>query len=99
MFYNFLYKINIKKNSYVIVQQEWLRREFKKRFKINNIIVAHPQDDSKILFNTSIRKESNPHDKIKFIYASYPRTFKNFEIIYIKQWGGDKLRRVQAGAD
>jgi len=81
MFYNFLYKINIKKNSYVIVQQEWLRREFKKRFKINNIIVAHPQDDSKILYNTSIRKESNPHDKIKFIYASYPRTFKNFEII------------------
>lgn len=81
MFYNFLYRINIKKNSYVIVQQEWLRREFKKRYKIDNIIVAHPQRENKKSYSTGTCKEKELHDKVKFIYASYPRTFKNFEII------------------
>ena len=30
LFYKFIYKINIKRNNFVIVQQNWLKREFKK---------------------------------------------------------------------
>lgn len=41
-FYNYAYAINIKKNDMVIVQQDWLRNIFKKRFKLNNVVVARP---------------------------------------------------------
>ena len=40
LFYKYLYKINIKNNNYVIVQQQWLRDEFEKRYSIKNILVA-----------------------------------------------------------
>ena len=76
-FYKYIYKINIKKNNYVIVQQDWIREEFKKVFKIENIIVAHPEvnlKDLKIDKNVQIEKNS-------FLYPSFPRVFKNFEII------------------
>ena len=76
-FYKYAYKINIRKNNYVIVQQDWIRKEFKKAFGIENIIVAHPEvnlEDLKIDTNTEVEKNS-------FIYPSFPRIFKNFEII------------------
>lgn len=79
-FYKYLYKINIRKNNYVIVQQDWIRQKFKKLFKVNNIIVAYPDIDKKTI---NINKKSfikNSNKKI-FFYASYPRVFKNFEII------------------
>ena len=76
-FYKYIYKINIKKNNYVIVQQDWIRKEFKKAFGIENVIVAHPEvnlEDLKI--DTDIEVEKN-----SFIYPSFPRVFKNFEVI------------------
>ena len=76
-FYKYAYKINIKKNNYVIVQQDWIRKEFKKAFGIKNIIVAHPEvnmEDLKIDTYTEVEKNS-------FIYPSFPRVFKNFEVI------------------
>ena len=76
-FYKYIYKINIKKNNYVIVQQNWIRKEFKKAFGIENIIVAHPEvnlEALKIDKNIEIEKNS-------FIYPSFPRVFKNFEVI------------------
>ena len=76
-FYKYIYKINIKKNNYVIVQQDWIREKFKKTFKIKNVIVAHPEvklGNLKINKNKKIEKNS-------FIYPSFPRVFKNFEVI------------------
>ena len=76
-FYKYIYKINIKKNNYVIVQQDWIRKEFKKAFGIENIIVAHPEvnpEALKIDKNIEIEKNS-------FVYPSFPRVFKNFEVI------------------
>ena len=76
-FYKYLYKINIKKNNYIIVQQDWIRERFKKVFKVKNIIVAHPEvnlKDLKINQNIKIKKNS-------FLYPSFPRIFKNFEVI------------------
>jgi glycosyltransferase involved in cell wall biosynthesis len=76
-FYKYLYQINIKKNKYVIVQQDWLRKEFNIRYGVKSI-VAKP----------SIEFVENLDEKIKnidtltrFFYPSFPRVFKNFEIL------------------
>lgn len=73
-FYSWLYRINIKKNDYVIVQQEWLRNEFKKGYGLSNIIVAHPK-----LEELKIRLEKTL--PATFIYPTFPRVFKNIEVI------------------
>lgn len=78
-FYNYLYRINIKKNDYVIVQQDWLRQEFKKRFKINNIIVCLPEH--KRNHETEQIKVSESKKRVSFFYPSMPRVYKNFEIV------------------
>ena len=80
LFYKYLYKINIKKNTAVIVQQDWIRQEFFNLYNINNIIVARPT------FYINNFKESKCTKKNKdaifrFIYPAFPRVFKNFEII------------------
>jgi len=77
-FYSILYSINIKKNKYVIVQQNWLRHEFWKRYKVKTI-VAYPQsDDGNIESKIS---ETNTNGIYNFFFPSFPRVFKNFEII------------------
>ncbi|SDA30809.1 Glycosyltransferase involved in cell wall bisynthesis [Ruminococcus sp. YE71] len=77
LFYKYIYKINIKKNTNVIVQQEWIRKEFQKMYNLNNIIVAQPNFNvEQIQMNDLLLK-----DKKIFIYSAFPRPFKNFEII------------------
>ena len=77
-FYKYVYKINIKKNNFVVVQQDWIRKRFKKIFKIKNVVVAHPNvvidDSNNNCKNIKIVKNS-------FLYPSFPRIFKNFEVI------------------
>lgn len=77
-FYRFLYSFNIKKNNFVIVQQEWLREEFKRLFGINNIIVSYPLSIADI--QSKVRAKNNAKNRI-FFYPSFPRVFKNFEVI------------------
>ena len=77
-FYSFFYKLNIKKNTNVLVQQNWIKNEFENRYRINNIIIVRP--------DTSLRKDFKNFNisekKIKtFFYPSFPRFFKNFEVI------------------
>lgn len=81
LFYRFLYQINIKRNKYLIVQQNWIREEFSKKYKIpiSRILVAHPNYSAS---NTHSKKEQNNRiNTIKFFYPSFPRTFKNFEVL------------------
>ncbi len=79
LFYKYIYQINIKKNTNVIVQQDWIRTEFEKMFHINNIIVARPDIHIEI---PQMKGSSYGHNRKKvFIYSAYPRPFKNFEII------------------
>ena len=80
-FYKYLYKININKNNYIIVQQSWLRNEFCKMFNLKKekIIVAYPHVKySKT--QQSLKKENESNIFTSF-YPSFPRVFKNFEII------------------
>jgi glycosyltransferase involved in cell wall biosynthesis len=77
-FYRYLYRINIKKNKFVIVQQDWLRTQFEKNYKVNTI-VAYPnlQEVSEVYKqNESVKK-----DNFVFFFPSFPRVFKNFEVI------------------
>lgn len=74
LFYKYLYKLNIEKNDFVIVQQDWIRNEFKQIYGIDNIIVAHPKI-AKIIIPDRITSLKT------FIYPTFPRIFKNIEVI------------------
>lgn len=80
LFYKYLYKTNISSNDFVIVQQEWLRKEFSRFYDQNKIVVAHPtvaplppSSDSALSYSSS--------DKKIFLYPTLPRVFKNIEIL------------------
>jgi len=79
LFYKYLYRINIHKNTAVIVQQEWIRNEFRKMYGTKNIIVARPTLN--LQNNNVFEKTKKKNEDFLFIYPSYPRFFKNFEVI------------------
>jgi glycosyltransferase involved in cell wall biosynthesis len=80
LLYGYLYRVNIRKNHFVIVQQDWLRREFERRYGLKNVVVAHP-----ISKTESIRMEASDvrakDQRFRFFYPAYPRLFKNHELI------------------
>lgn len=78
LFYRYLYGIGIRRNSYVVVQQEWLRQEFKRLFAVRNVVVAHP-----LVFAGQEQKlmGKNTGDKFVFFYPALPRVFKNIELV------------------
>lgn len=77
--YKYLYKINIRKNTGVIVQQHWIAEKFEELFSLNrkNLIVAKPNFNNPVCISSNIKNQIT-----RFIYPSLPRTFKNFEIIF-----------------
>jgi glycosyltransferase involved in cell wall biosynthesis len=85
LFYKLLYKINIKKNNHVVVQQIWLKEAFVKIFelKANAVLVAYPENQ--IDLNDKLDKESiavrEENDIFTFFYPALARPFKNFEVI------------------
>lgn len=82
LFYKYLYKINIKKNKYVIVQQLWIKNRFVEMFHLdsNKIIVAPPQ--TPIIPIEYLEKKSSISAKEKiFFFPTFPRPFKNIQII------------------
>lgn len=80
LFYIYLYAINIKKNKGVIVQQDWLRKEFEQRFNLKNVIVAYPDIDLTDIKPNYSNKKVDTTVKEMF-FPSFPRSFKNFEVI------------------
>lgn len=74
--YALLYRVFIHRNYCVIVQQEWLRAEFKRRMEQLPVVVAHP----------SLKDDKRPSDAksgptFVFIYPALPRVFKNIETL------------------
>ncbi len=84
LFYASLYRLNIERNRYVIVQQEWLRKEFLRRFGPLPVVVAHPSQD--LLPTRGALKLVDHH---VFLYPALPRVFKNLEVI------GEAVRLLQ----
>ncbi|TZF86450.1 glycosyltransferase family 4 protein (plasmid) [Pedobacter sp. BS3] len=80
LFYKYLYAINIKKNKYIVVQQQWIKKEFERMFAINNsqIIVSPPQIP--IVPETYLQRDE-VSAITTFFFPTFPRPFKNIEII------------------
>lgn len=78
MFTKYAYKVNIKSNRYLIVQQNWLREGFSRMFGLNRdkFIVAPPQRKAVEVVPDSIQKHG-----YTFFYASTPDCHKNFETL------------------
>ncbi len=74
-FYKYLYKINVHRNTAVIVQQDWFREKISQLCKLplDRIIVSYPEFDC-----LPVKPD---YEKRRFFFPSYPREFKNFEVI------------------
>lgn len=77
LFYARLYGLLIGRNTHVIVQQQWLRDEFHRRFGAGlPVVVAHPSAD-----------RSPTHGRVTtgkpfvFVYPALPRVFKNLQAL------------------
>lgn len=76
LFYGALYGAFIRRNSQVIVQQQWLREEFRRRFGELPLVVAHP---SETVQREHGRMRTSSHHV--FVYPALARVFKNMEVL------------------
>ncbi|TDD96190.1 glycosyltransferase [Flavobacterium cellulosilyticum] len=75
--YKYLYQINLTKNEAVFVQQNWIKKEFEALYQIQNAIVSKPEYVETITDKKTVLDQN----KIHFLYPSYPKAYKNFELI------------------
>jgi glycosyltransferase involved in cell wall biosynthesis len=75
--YKYLFQINITKNETVFVQQHWIKNEFEKLYKINNVMVCQPE----FVSISSTKERILDATKIHFFYPLIARSFKNVEYI------------------
>jgi len=80
MLTRFIYWPNIKKNNYLIVQQEWLRTGLSKVYNLNpkSIIVSKPTN---LNLNHELANPVEPFRKFTFIFPGSPNSHKNFDIL------------------
>lgn len=79
--YSELYRINIRKNDYVVVQQQWMRNEFIRMFGLpsKKVAVALPETGECLPMATAdLNDKRSP---FLFFYPALPREFKNFEVL------------------
>ena len=82
LFTNLIYRKNIYKNSYIVVQQEWMKKGFIRSFGIQaeTIIIAPPSLSGEKMKDISLEVNSGSID-YSFIFAATPDSHKNFECI------------------
>ena len=78
-FYKYIYRINIKSATAIIVQTDWMRKAFLEMYPVHEVIVARPELEELYKYNGWKRRSAI--EKKIFIYPVYPRYFKNFEVI------------------
>ena len=83
--YGLIYQFRIRENDAVIVQQQWLRSAFVRRYAAQDTIVAHP-----VAMKSSFKREARPSAISHFCYPTLPRVFKNIELI------GEALKLLEA---
>lgn len=74
--YGLVYRINLQRNHSVVVQQQWLRDEFQRRYGAHNVVVAHPVDQA-----IDATRSPRCQRGTVFVYPALARPFKNFELI------------------
>jgi glycosyltransferase involved in cell wall biosynthesis len=85
-FYAYLYRWDIARNRYVVVQQEWLRREFLRRFPLraDQVVVARPIERRAapaLHAGCAALRPASPSAPLRLIYPALPRVFKNIEYL------------------
>lgn len=80
LFSKYIYKTNIRKNDYVIVQQNWFKQEFIRMFGLDpgKIIIAYPSRNEKIQIDRSSLVSQGTYT---FLFPSSANSHKNFELI------------------
>lgn len=81
LFYKYLYRINLGKNEYIIVQQQWIRDAFVSRLGCDplRLIVARP--DVRLIHKEEVQQKKSPSSMTSIIYPAFPRLFKNYEVL------------------
>ncbi|MGH8177413.1 MAG: glycosyltransferase [Steroidobacter sp.] len=85
-FYEYLYRWGINRNKHVIVQQDWLRTEFLRRFHLDSsqVMVARPV--SRCISRTQpvivgAFRKATAAAPLRLLYPALPRVFKNIEYL------------------
>lgn len=77
LLYSRLYATNIGANDAVVVQQQWMREEFRRCYGVEHVVVAHPE----LLAAPEAEVEQTAEEEsLDFIYPCFPRVFKNVEL-------------------
>ena len=78
IFTKYIYRTNIHKNNFLIMQQNWLREGFIRMFSVdkNKIIVAPPSKE-----NTNFTIQKFPERCKSFLYVAIADNHKNFEVL------------------
>lgn len=79
-FSKYIYQINIHKNDYILVQQQWIRNAFVRLFHIreDKIIVTLPAVVKPVVKESSGKRQGNVY---RFLFPSYCDIHKNFETV------------------
>lgn len=77
-FYGLMYRAFIGRNQAVVVQQDWLREQFRKRYGAPHVIVARPEMPGAASATPPVQPMAQGS---VFIYPALARCFKNFEVI------------------
>ncbi|MEH6470959.1 MAG: glycosyltransferase [Halopseudomonas sp.] len=82
MFYRYLYRLNIRANQAVFVQQSHIRDYFQQTFDINNVVVARPSAVGPAGAGVPTgHLEGLTKKRVRLFYPTLPRTFKNIELL------------------
>jgi glycosyltransferase involved in cell wall biosynthesis len=78
LFFRLIHRINIRKNQFVIVQADWIRKIFETRYGISHVVVAPPELNlSDIPRRATGSRQAGPY---RFFYPFVPRPYKNVEL-------------------
>lgn len=84
LFTKWIYRINIHRNKFIVVQQEWFRQAFTQMFHLDkdSIVVFPPKQPGQDRHqDASPAHEREPERPLTFLYPAYPDVHKNFECL------------------
>lgn len=77
--YGWLYRINLKRNRAIVVQQSWMRNEFRRWTRASqDIVVAYPSSPAQ---TAPAHRSARSPGRATFLYPSLARPFKNLELV------------------
>lgn len=84
LFSKWIYRINIHKNDFIVVQQQWFRDAFEEWFDLDQeeVIVSPPR--KRAMKVSEISKKISPYvekNEYVFFYPALPNSHKNFEVL------------------